>query len=352
MDNINRISFPGLGIDGFNLDPVAFRIPLPWSDERHPIMWYGLIITFAMIIGFMIALRKSKHEGIKSDNMFDLAIYLIVFCILGARLYYVLFYPGEYNSFIDVISIWNGGLAIYGGVLAGILTIVVFTKLKKISTAKLLDAAAPGLIIGQAIGRWGNFCNAEAFGGETTLPWRMGISRGVKIGDDLLFGTPSYVHPTFLYESLWNIIGFALIMIFYKKKKFNGQMALFYGIWYGFGRFFIEGMRTDSLYIPGTTLRVSQVVAAVCVIGGIVAMIVCGKIAKDRRMDAEEYEEVYANKGKLLGFDDEAEYDVKVDGEEKTEEFETSEEPAQSDESQAPEENTETEESGEPEEKE
>ena len=300
----NIISFPGLGIGKFELDPVAFRIPLPWLDEPHPIMWYGIIVTLAMVVGFMIALKKSKFEGIKTDDMFDLALYLIVFCILGARLYYVLFYPGNYDSLLDILAIWNGGLAIYGGVLAGIITIVVFTKIKKINTAKLLDCAAPGLIIGQAMGRWGNFCNAEAYGGKTSLPWRMSI-----IHDGI--GNRIEVHPTFLYESLWNIIGFVLIMTFYKKKKFNGQMALFYGVWYGFGRFFIEGLRTDSLYLPGTALRVSQLVAGICVVGGIAAMLICGKIAKARRDESGEYQEVYSATDRLPGFDGEASYEIK-----------------------------------------
>ncbi len=287
----NIISFPGLGIGNFKLDPVAFRIPLPFSDGgSHPIMWYGIIITFAMVVGFMIALKKAKYEGIKSDDMFDLAIYLIIFCMIGARLYYVLSKPGEYRTFEDVIAIWNGGLAIYGGVIAGALTIFVYSRIKKLKCVKLLDVAAPGLIIGQAIGRWGNFFNAEAHGTVTDLPWRMGI-----IEDGI--GSMQYYHPTFLYESLWNILGFALIMLIYKKKKFDGQNVLTYLIWYGFGRFFIEGLRTDSLYLfetmLGKTVRVSQLVAGVCVIGGVILMISGLVRARRRRLDAAEYDEVY-----------------------------------------------------------
>ena len=293
MSNV-ILSFPGLGIGDFVVNPVAFL----------SIHWYGIIITLGMVIAFFYALYRAKQIGITTDDMLDLAIYLIVFCILGARLYYVLFYPGEYSSFKDVIAIWNGGLAIYGGVLAGIATIVVFSKIKKINPARQLDTAAPGCILGQAIGRWGNFCNAEAFGGTTDLPWRMGVMReGWRI--------ESFVHPTFLYESLWNLIGFALIMGFYRKKKFNGQMALFYGIWYGFGRFFIEGMRQDSLMLGNTSIRVSQLVAAICVVGGIIAMVICAKIAKERRMENEDYEEVYASGEKLVGFDEKPEFDIK-----------------------------------------
>ncbi len=296
----NRISFPGLGIDEFTLNPVAFRLPLPWAEGGHPIMWYGIIITLAMVIGFCVALRFSKKEGIKSDDMYDLAMWLIIFCIIGARLYYVLSKPGSYRSFMEIISIWNGGLAIYGGIIAGALTILVFTRIKKIGTAKLLDAAAPGLILGQAIGRWGNFCNAEAHGVITELPWRMGIAEGVwanKEMKEVIFGQVQYYHPTFLYESLWNIIGFAILLFLYKRKKFDGQIVLSYAVWYGFGRFFIEGLRTDSLYllegVLGKTIRVSQLVAAVCVAGGIIAMVILSRRAKKKALDEAVYESVY-----------------------------------------------------------
>ncbi len=308
----NTISFPGLGIGNFTLDPVAFRIPLPWTDGgSHPIMWYGIIITLAMIIGFAISLRKAKYEGIKSDDMFDLAIYLIIFCMIGARLYYVLSKPGDYNSFYDVIAIWNGGLAIYGGIIAGALTIIVFSRIKRIKAAKLLDVAVPGLIIGQAIGRWGNFFNAEAHGTVTDLPWRMGIMEGG-------FGTMQYYHPTFLYESLWNVLGFILIMCLYKKKKFDGQNTLFYLVWYGVGRFFIEGLRTDSLYllenVLGQTVRVSQLVSVLCVIGGVILTIVGLVGAKRRRLDEEAYDEVYASNKDALTAGDEPAFEIKNDG--------------------------------------
>ncbi len=309
----NIISFPGLGIGNFKLDPVAFEIPLPWTDGKtHPIMWYGIIITLAMVIGFIIALRKAKFEGISTDNVLDLAVYLMIAAILGARLYYVIMSPGDYHSLYDVIAIWEGGLAIYGGIIAGALTIFIYTRIKKIKTAKVLDIAAPGLIIGQAIGRWGNFFNAEAHGTVTELPWRMGI-----IEDGI--GTMQYYHPTFLYESLWNVIGFILIMTFYKKKKFDGQPTLWYLVWYGFGRFFIEGLRTDSLYLfeslLGRTVRVSQLVAAICVLGGIAALIVFGRRAKERAMETEEYVSIC---GEKEADDDAPAYDVKPSAEEIT----------------------------------
>lgn len=316
----NIISFPGFGIEGFELDPVAFRIPLFWTDGKtHPIMWYGIIITLAMVIGFFVSYRKAKYEGINSDHVFDLAIFLIIAAILGARLYYVIMKPESFNSFYDVIAIWNGGLAIYGGVIAGAVTILVFSKVKKIKTAKLLDIAAPGLIIGQAIGRWGNFFNAEAYGTVTDLPWRMGI---VKDG----VGVMQYYHPTFLYESLWNVIGFIIIMSFYKKKKYDGAPTLWYLVWYGFGRFFIEGLRTDSLYllegVLGQTVRVSQLVAALCVVGGSTLMIICGIRAKRAKQDALEYAPVYSDSAEEA---DTPAYDVK-EPEAKPEDTEASEE--------------------------
>lgn len=304
----NIISFPGLKIGELNLNPEAFRIPLFWTDGKsHPVMWYGIIITLAMIVGFTVANRKAKFEGIESDHIFDLAIFLIIFTILGARLYYVLMKPESFNSIGEVFAIWNGGLAIYGGVIAGAATVFIFSKVKKIKTAKLMDIAAPGLIIGQAIGRWGNFFNAEAYGDVTTLPWRM---CSPQIASEMLYKgqitSAEYaemlegalgVHPTFLYESLWNTVGFILIMCFFKNKKYDGAPTLWYLTWYGFGRFFIEGLRTDSLYllegVLGQTVRVSQLVAALCFVGGVVTMIVCDVRARRKKLDEGEYEAVY-----------------------------------------------------------
>lgn len=279
----NIISFPGLGIEEFALNPVAFTI------FGIDIRWYGIIITLGMIVGYLVARRNAGIEGIKSDDILDLAIYLIIFSIIGARLYYVIMKPSLFKSFFDVINIRSGGLAIYGGVGAGALTILIFSKIKKISTAKLLDAVAPGLIIGQAIGRWGNFCNAEAHGTVTDLPWRMGIYDDIYISaDGVISRVCNYYHPTFLYESLWNLIGFALLMLWYRKKTFNGQIALMYITWYGFGRFFIEGLRTDSLYLfestLGETIRVSQLVAGICFVAGTIALAVLGRKAKRRKL--------------------------------------------------------------------
>ena len=255
MSNV-ILSFPGLGIGDFVVNPVAF----------FSVHWYGIIITTGMVIAFFYALYRARQIGITVDTMLDIAIFLIPCAVLGARLYYVLTTPGEYDSFLDVIAIWNGGLAIYGGVIAGVITVFAVCRYKKLKTLDVLDCIAPGLILAQAIGRWGNFCNGEAFGYETDIFCRMSLNNSSTLFQTLM------VHPCFLYESLWNILGFILINIFYKKRKYDGQVFIAVCGWYGLGRAWIEGLRTDSLYLPeifGLSLRVSQVlalaVAALCV---------------------------------------------------------------------------------------
>ena len=273
-----EISFPGLGIDGFTINSVAFTI------FGKDIMWYGILICIGMILAYLYAYSRAKFEGIKTDDLLDLGFFVILFGIVGARLYYVLFAPTSFvatggsfceniwDTIVNVVSIWNGGLAIFGGILAGFVTALVVAKIKKIHFPVILDILAPSVMIGQIIGRWGNFMNAEAYGSETSVPWRMGIKR---ITADGLYTSSIEVHPTFLYESLWNLIGFILIAIFYKKKRFNGQIFYFYMIWYGLGRAMIEGLRSDSLYIAGNeNLRVSQILAAVACIAGIMLMTV------------------------------------------------------------------------------
>lgn len=245
------ISFPGLGIGEFEVNNVAFSV------FGLDIAWYGLIITVGMILAFVYASwRAVKHEYAKFDDMLDYAIYLIISGVIGARAYYVIMHGG-YNSFLEVISIRDGGLAIYGGIIGGAIAAFIVTKVKKLNFGKIADAIMPGVMLAQAIGRWGNFMNGEAHGGITSLPWRMGISNGY---------ITQYVHPTFLYESLWNLIGFALVNLIYRKKKFNGEIALMCMTWYGFGRMFIEGLRTDSLYIGD--IRVSQLLAFLTFIVG------------------------------------------------------------------------------------
>ncbi len=262
---MHEISFPGLGIGEFTVKSEAFSL------FGRGIAWYGIIITVGIICAYLYACRRGKiSEGIDPDTMTDLTFFTVIIGIIGARLYYVLFKLEEYKTFYDVIAVWNGGLAIYGGIIAGALTVIVFCKIRRLNVLKFLDAACPGVMIAQAIGRWGNFMNAEAYGSETEIFCRMGIRDAL--------GTVRYYHPTFFYESLWNVIGFVLINLFYKKKKFNGEICFAYFAWYGFGRMFIEGLRTDSLYLWHTGIRISQVVGAVCFVVGLALILVFRKI--------------------------------------------------------------------------
>ncbi len=251
------VSFPGLGIDNFDLGNVAFTI-----GESFEVMWYGVVIALGMLMAIGYAAFRCKQSGISIDDLTDIAIFTILFGVIGARLYYVAFSPNQFKTIWDVLNLRSGGLAIYGGIIAGAITIFVCCLIKKISWRKLFDCVGPGVMIAQAMGRWGNFFNGEAYGGlvqegHPLYFLRMGLISRNTYGD---FGTYDmvYVHPTFLYESLWNILGFILINIFFKKKKFDGQNALYYFAWYGFGRMFIEGLRTDALYIGDTGIRVSQ----------------------------------------------------------------------------------------------
>jgi phosphatidylglycerol:prolipoprotein diacylglycerol transferase len=225
--------------------------------------------------------------------------------VLGARLYYVLttLDSHRYENLIDVFAIWEGGLAIYGGIIGGAIAVIIMTLWKKINTFKVMDMILPGVMIAQALGRWGNFFNGEAYGyeiAETTKYCFFGREYAIPSGEGTLFhtlrmglGGEICYHPTFLYESVWNVIGFILLNLLYKHKKFHGQIALSYAVWYGFGRMFIEGLRTDSLFIPGTSLRISQCIGLVCfVVGGILLVtfsILCrkGKPFDDTPVPAE-----------------------------------------------------------------
>ena len=271
---LHEISFPGLGIGPFTFDGIAF------SFGNFEVRWYGIIICVGMILAYTYAWTRAKYEGIKTDDLIDLALVLLICGILGARLYYVIFELEHYlikgtnvldsiwKSFVSMISIQNGGLAIYGGIIGGGVGAYVFSRVKKIRFPILADVIAPSLFIGQLIGRFGNFVNAEAHGGITNLPWRMQITGLYPNPDGSFFrdemNSFAY-HPTFLYESLWNLVGFAIIALLYKKKKFNGQWILFYFAWYGLGRFMIEGLRTDSLMLG--SIRVSQLLSAVIFLG-------------------------------------------------------------------------------------
>ena len=280
------VSFPGIGIENFNLNPIAFSIG-PLS-----VRWYGIIITLGIVLAVIYCAYRARQEGISFDTMLDIAIFTIIFGVVGARAYYVLTSLEKYDSFLEAIAIWEGGLAIYGAVIAGAITIYVTCKIKKISPLKMLDATAPAVMIGQILGRWGNFFNGEAHGtvvaeGSPLYFIRMGLSphdiEGVR--------GMAYVHPTFLYESLWNLVGLIIIHCLYKKKKFDGQVLLMYLTWYGFGRMFIEGLRTDSLYIG--VFRISQVVGFLCFIVGAILLTVNLLKARRATLTARSYEPSY-----------------------------------------------------------
>ena len=282
------VSFPGLGIGEFTMNKVAFEL------GNLQVRWYGIIITLGIVLAVLYVIWRGKYEGISSDDVLDYTIWTVLFAVLGARLYYVLTTlktpSGEWNytSFRDVIAIWEGGLAIYGGIIAGAATIVVVSLVKKFDKSKLIkmfDMVAPAVMLGQIIGRWGNFVNGEAHGTETAANFflRMGLFEGGKM---------IYVHPTFLYESRWNLVGFVLINLLYKKKKFDGQVLLMYLGWYGFGRMFIEGLRTDSLYVG--PFRISQVIGALCFVVSAILLVYFLYRARRRELEAAcEYQPMF-----------------------------------------------------------
>ena len=258
MLRISTISFPGIGIGEFSVNSVAFSI------FGFDIAWYALLITLGMVCAVDYVIYESKKIGITSEDVLDYALFVIPIGIVGAILYYVLTELDKFHSIWEVFNIRGGGLAIYGGIIAGGITVLVVSYVKKINFLAFADCVAPGVLLAQGIGRWGNFMNGEAYGYECDWFCRMGLQSANTAMD---FGTSEmvYVHPTFLYESLWNFLGVALVVLFarYIKKQYDGQLFLMIFGWYGFGRMFIEGLRTDSLYIPGTELRISQVLAGI-----------------------------------------------------------------------------------------
>lgn len=265
----HTVLFPGLGLQ-LELNPIAFTL-FGW-----PIHWYGVIIAAGFLLAVLYCSHISPRFGIKQDDLLDVLIAGVPLGIVGARLYYIIFYLDLFRKadgsldFGAMVRIWDGGLAIYGGVIMAVLVGVVVCRIKKISFFAMADVCVFGLLIGQAVGRWGNFVNVEAYGGETTLPWRMGIL------EYAANGTARYleVHPTFLYESLWNIVGLIVLIVIAKRwRKFDGQMFFSYLVWYGVGRGFIEGLRTDSLYFFGTGIRVSQMLGFASALAGAAVLI-------------------------------------------------------------------------------
>ena len=271
---MNIISFPKLGLT-MTINNVAFSI------GSKPVYWYALIILAGFFAGLAFCYFTCEKRGVKKDNVWDTAIYGLIAGIAGARIFYVVFDHDGFTSWLDIFKIWEGGLAIYGGIIGAAISTIVYCRVKKLNTAAVFDACAPGLLIGQAIGRFGNFMNAEVYGGETTLPWGMSINCAAP------------VHPMFLYESLWNILGFLIIALFRDKKKADGQVFCFYILWYSVGRLFMEGMRDSKyiLYLIPDVLGISQLVAAVCIIVSASVLIYLGlkkkKNIKSSRRNAE-----------------------------------------------------------------
>lgn len=268
----NTVSFDGLGIGPFTLNRVAFSI----GDLS--VYWYAVIITFGMILAVLFAYFYSEKVGLKKDDILDAALWGIPFGLIGARVYYIIFKIDSFKTasgaldFKEMLNFRNGGLAIYGGIIAAFLVGIILCKVKKISLLNMLDVVSLGFLIGQGIGRWGNFVNCEAYGTVTDLPWGMSINGGEP------------VHPTFFYESFWCLLGFVLLFVFSRKlQKNKGEVFFGYLAWYGIERFFVEGLRTDSLMLftdataesLGFNLRVSQALAIVLFVVGVVLFVLC-----------------------------------------------------------------------------
>ena len=257
------ISFPGLGIDGINPPRT-----LPFTLFGREIYFYGVIIALGFLLAILYARKRVKEFGTNFDLVTDAILFAVPMAIVCARLYYVAFQWDNYkDNPISILYIWEGGIAIYGGVIGAILGLLLFARLKKQKLTPYLDIMALGLLIGQLIGRWGNFFNREAHGAQILNSFflRMGIEEQG--------GVVLYWHPTFLYESVWNLIGFLLLHFLSKKRKYDGQTFLQYLAWYGLGRLWIEGLRTDSLYLGGTDLRVSQLLAGLSFVVAVAVML-------------------------------------------------------------------------------
>lgn len=262
MNTTNNISFNKLGIFDLEINRVAIDNLFGVGID---IYWYAIIITFGMILAVSFCMWQAKHFGLKSDDVIDVCLWGVPCALIGARLYFVLFMLEHFETLWEMINFRNGGLAIYGGVIAAFIVGLIFCKVKNKNVLALFDLASFGFFIGQSIGRWGNFVNAEAYGSETNLPWGMSINGAAA------------VHPTFIYESLWNFIGFLVAFFVIKRlRKDHGEIFCFYMGWYGLGRAFIEGLRQDSLRVLGV-FRVSQILAIVFLVGAIVLFILIRK---------------------------------------------------------------------------
>ena len=272
MENI--VKFPALNLE-FKIRRIAFSL------FNIDIYWYAIIIACGILMAFIYCSKEAKRQGMDKDLFIDILLWGIPSGVIGGRLYYVIFKWEYYSKNLgEIFAIRDGGLAIYGAIIFAVISVYIYTKKNKINTLKVFDIGAIGLLIGQAVGRWGNFFNQEAFGGNTSLLWGMTSekicaylemlkNKGINVDPTLP------VHPTFLYESLWNLAGVIIFNYLIKRKKFDGQIFFLYIIWYGFGRMLIEGLRTDSLYFLG--FRISQIIGALSVIFGTVLYILLRK---------------------------------------------------------------------------
>lgn len=262
MLKISKVSFPGFHIGEFDLNSVAFTI---FGKE---VAWYGLVITLGIVFCFFYVAWRTRSLGLVMDDVIDIGVPTVIIAIIGARAYYVLTSLDAYRGdFWSIFAIWEGGLAIYGALITGGITVFFMCRYKKVKFSAFADCTCPSILVAQAVGRLGNFFNGEAFGSQTEIFSRMGLQNDLTF---FKFGTHEmvYVHPTFLYESLWNLIGFGIATALFSKRKYNGFIFHFCFAWYGFGRMFIELLRTDSLYIPGLPqmwfAKISTVVGFVC----------------------------------------------------------------------------------------
>ena len=275
--NAADIAFPNLGI-------YLKDVPKSFSLFGIEVAYYGLIIGLGMLAGVLLAARQAKVTGQDPETYWDFALYAVFFSVIGARIYYVIFAWDYYkDNLAGIFQVRNGGLAIYGGVIGGFITLFVYAKIKKRDPLLMGDTAIPGLILGQAVGRWGNFMNREVFGeyydGLFSMQLPLEAVRARDVSENIAAHIPEganyiNVHPTFLYESLWNLLVLGALLFYRKHKKFHGELCLLYLGGYGLGRFVIEGIRTDTLFLPGTQVPVSQVLAAVMLAAALVADVV------------------------------------------------------------------------------
>lgn len=297
----NTLSFPGLGLE-LQLNRVAFSI------GSVDIYWYGIIIATGFLLAILYTTKRMKEFGLDEDRVIDVIIGGAVGGIIGARTYFVVFQWSYYKDHLNqIFDTRSGGMAIYGGIIGAVLVGYFMAKIRRVKFLPLIDLASCGFLIGQGIGRWGNFVNIEAFGSNTTLPWGMTSPVVVKYLESkqaqlaqlgVMVDPTVPVHPTFFYESVWCIVGFLLLALYTKHRKFDGQIALMYAGWYGLGRFFIEGLRTDSLMIGTTGLRVSQVLAGVMVIFALTILVLM--LNQVKKHPEREYLYVNTKESKLI----------------------------------------------------